>query len=342
VRTEANPVPAWNASGPLRIGIRKYTSTRLTEPLYGSVADVQVYDRSLVQHDFTGQLAEDPDSGGFDEPGMFQPIEVGRWDFDAALSCYDITIPDACSAVDGTQWGRRLRLSQGTFIGSGNRDKGAVFDDVHLIEDPTDPLYGTATREYGLSQRNVAPQDQPAQWQDSPVLRTDQSFTVALWVNPDRIDNDMTAIAATGGKQSAFYLGARRSAVDGVTGQRFEVMIPSADQDLGEVYAHVIASTVLDSDDIGRWTHLAVVYDAAARQVRLYVNGDLAATAGQNVLWNAGGPLAVGSAWATPDNAVSAWTDQWFGGIDDIGLYQGAMNSAQISSLFKNQGVPTF
>ena len=41
-------------------------------------------------------------------------------------------------------------------------------------------------------------------------------------------------------------------------------------------------------------------------------------------------PLAVGGAWYTPDNAPGEWTENWFGSIDDVSVYQGAMNAVQV------------
>jgi len=45
---------AWAANSLLRIGNRKNTSTQFVEPLYGSVADAQIFDRAVVREDFTG------------------------------------------------------------------------------------------------------------------------------------------------------------------------------------------------------------------------------------------------------------------------------------------------
>ena len=338
---EATAPTAWSGTGPLRIGNRKYTSTSYLDNLYGSVADVQVYDRILVQNDFTGQLASDPQSGGVDEPGMLEPIMVDRWDFEAAAPCYDPAVPDTCEAPDlSTPWGRRLALTQGTDIGSGALGLGASFDNTALVADPADPNPPASTREYGTSQRNTAAAGETPQWQDSPALRTDQSFTVSVWVHPDDVSGTMTAVAPKGSKQSAFYLGIRNSTVNGVAGRRFEAMTVSADQDLGETYTHLIAPQALEIDETGAWTQLTLVYDTSARQLGLYVNGDLAATTTQNSMWNAAGPLIVGSSWWSADNTTGGWYDPWFGGIDELTVYQGAMTSAQVAIAYDQQATP--
>ena len=38
-----------------------------------------MYDRVLAGPDFTGWLASDPASGGFDVPGLLRPVQVGAW-----------------------------------------------------------------------------------------------------------------------------------------------------------------------------------------------------------------------------------------------------------------------
>lgn len=130
---------------------------------------------------------------------------------------------------------------------------------------------------------------------------------------------------------SVFNLGTRKSTVGGVTAARWEVMTASKDDPQGVTYSHVIAPAPLVAGD-DDWTHLTVVYDAGAEQLRLYVNGGLAAAASQPRMWHAGGPLAVGRAWTTGAGG-GAWVEQWRGGIDDLLVYQGAMTDAQVLAL---------
>ncbi|MFI7545223.1 LamG domain-containing protein [Actinoplanes sp. NPDC049599] len=328
-KAEANATAAWAGTGKLRIGNRKQSSSVWTDYLVGGVADVQVFDRALVQHDFTGQRAAEPGSGGVNEPGILQPVEVGRWDFETAVPCYDPSIADTCSAPDGAAWSRDVRLTQGAEISSGSRGSYLGLDTRQLLyDDPADPFYGIATREYGVTQKNAA---------DVPVLRTDQSFTVSAWVHVDSVTTSMTALAPKGTKQSAFYLGTRQSTVDGVTAQRFEVMTSTIDSDLGETWVHTIAPRALDIDDEGSFAHLAVVYDAGTKQMRLYVNGALQDTDTWASAWQANGPLIVGGAWYSSDNAAGRFTDPWYGGVDDVQTYQGALTSAQIETLYDEQ-----
>lgn len=337
-KAEAAAPTAWASTRKLRIGNRRLTSTSWTDNLIGAVADVQVFDRALVPQDFVGQRASDPGSGGVNNPGILKPITVGRWNFETAVPCYDPSIPDTCEAPDGTAWNHMVHLTQGAEIGAGARGSYLSLDNRQLLyDDPSDPFYGIPTVEYGRSRQNAAAQGQPAQWQDAPVLRTDQSFTVSAWVHVDSATRTMTAVAPKGVKQSAFYLGTRQSTLGGVTAQRFEVMAVSADADLGETYTHTIAPRPLDIDDEGSFTHLVMVYDASLKQIRLYVNGAWAANGSWPSPWQANGPLMVGGAWWAADSTSGAVASPWYGGIDDVRTFQGELTSAQIEDLYDDQ-----
>ncbi|WP_306210375.1 LamG domain-containing protein [Actinoplanes sp. RD1] len=338
LRSEATASTPWSSTGKFRIGNRRITSTAWTDGLIGAVADVQVFDRTIVEQDFVGMRASDPGSGGVNEPGILEPIEIGRYDFSAAVPCYDPTIADTCSAPDGAAWSRELRLTQGADIASGARGNYLDLDDRQLLyDDPSDVFYGKVTREYGSTRKNTAAAGQPATWQDAPVLRSDQSFSVSMWVHVDSLATTMTALAPTGVEQAPFYLQTRDSTIDGVTAKRFEVMTVSADSDLGETYGHVIAPTALDVDDEGSFTHLVMVYDAGRKQIRLYVNGKWAVNGSWTTAWQANGPLVVGSGIWSADNTSPAMVSPWRGGIDDIRLYQGALTSARIENLYDEQ-----
>jgi hypothetical protein len=292
-------------------------------------------------HDFTGQLAAEEGSGGVDEPGILQPLEVGRWDFETAVPCYDPSIADTCEAPDAA-WGRRLALTQGSWIESGNQGLGAEFDKQHWIDDPDDPNYLKVTEERGTSQRNIALDGEPARWQDTPVLRTDQSFTVSVWAQAEHFeDGNSAVISQRGTNQAAFHLGVRKSTINGVTGLHWAMATIDKDADLGENWTIASAAPLLtDAGDAGEWTHLVGIYDAAAKELRLYVNGDLAASAPLSTLWNATGVLSAGGAYWSADNTTGAWTDQWFGGIDDLFVYQGALTAAQVHALHDQQAGP--
>ncbi|MFI7609582.1 LamG domain-containing protein [Micromonospora sp. NPDC049366] len=292
----------------------------------GNLADVRVYDRVLVGQDLTGWFADDPASGGFNEPGLLRPWQVGDWGFEAATSCYEENLdPTLCSAPDSTAFGRQLALTQGSFVDSGHRDLALTLDGTHWIDDPSDPHYGEATREYARTQHNVGEAWNPV-WQDGPVLRTDQSFTAAVWVRLDPTRGAQTVISQDDTDRSAFWLGYEPD-----NGGQWVFGVAAEADGSATTYAAAPATGV------DQWHHLVVVLDATQRQARLYADGTLAQTVGMNAAWQprqAPGAMLVGRS-TTPEGP-----DGWlYGQVDDLGVYQGKLSDADVQRLFTEQKV---
>jgi hypothetical protein len=156
-----------------------------------------------------------------------------------------------------------------------------------------------------------------------PVVRTDSSFTVTALVMPDVLDGAArTAVSQDGNRAGGFYLQYR-----GDTG-RWTFMLVDSDND----NPHGVRAEAPETPEAGEWTHLAGVYDAAAREIRLYINGALAARAPSTATrWNATGPLVVGRARY---NGVA--TDFWKGAVDDVHVWTGVRTGDQIRDEFLN------
>ncbi|MEV7228566.1 LamG domain-containing protein [Polymorphospora sp. NPDC051019] len=329
---EHSPSASWLASrgagwdaGQIVVGRGRWSGNNAAF-FAGQIAGVQLFDRVLVDQDFTGQLATDPGSGGFDEPGIVAPVHVGWWDFEEALSCYDPLIVE-CDVPDGTGWGRRLAFSKGAQANLGHRGTGMLLDSSHWIEDEADPNYGIATEEFGRSQRNAANTGQPPVWEDRPVLRTDGSFTVSAWVRLNDTATAQTVIAqdSTPGSYSGFTLGFRPD-----SGGQWVFSIRRNKND--DTRNSVAVAAAVDPTD---WHHLVAVYDRSEKQVRLYVDGvllDEAPMHAQFSPWHAAGPMLVGRG-SSPTGPVD-----WLGGaVDDIYIYQGAMTQGGVASLNEQQ-----
>ncbi len=299
-------------------------------PWPGHIADVQVFDRVLVPHDFTGQLASDPMSGGFNEPGIMTPVRVGDWNFEAAVPCYMGDLKDTCeAAADTTQeWGRWLALTRGSAIGTGQSGAGLWLDDEYFPEEG----FAESTVEYGRSalKSGTTPPDDDGleftQWQDEPVLRTDQSFTMSAWVTLDRLDVNQTAVSQRGAHQSGGWL-KYHSEIG-------KWMFVVTDEDSLTTSLESLRSS--SPAEAGVWTHLVGLYDAEQKQIRLYVNGELHDSKDLSFTPMASsGPLLVGrTLW---NDEI---TDQWNGGIDDVAVFQGALTDAAVSMLYESQVAP--
>lgn len=287
----------------------------------GNLAQARVYNRPLVGQDFTGWLASDPGSGGFDEPGLLRPWQVGGWNFEAATPCYEEGLdPTLCSAPDHTAFGRQLALTQGSYVAYRGGGLALALDGTHWIDDPSDPHYGEATREYARTQINVGEAPNPV-WRDGPVLRTDQSFTVSVRVRLDPARGAQTVVSQDDVDRSAF-----RMAYDPANGGQWVFGVSAGADGAATTYATAPAVGV------DRWHHLVAVLDATHRQVRLYVDGTSAGPVGLNAAWQprqAVGSLLVGR--STTPAGPEGWL---YGEVDDLGVYQGILNDADVRRLF--------
>ncbi|HET6215162.1 MAG TPA: LamG-like jellyroll fold domain-containing protein [Micromonosporaceae bacterium] len=152
------------------------------------------------------------------------------------------------------------------------------------------------------------------------VLRTDQSFTVAAWLRFTGATEFTlyTAVSQDGDVNSGFLL-------QYMTGENvWGFSMPTTDS-TSETYvtARSPQPVVLDT-----WTHVAGVYDAAAGQMKLYVDGLLVTIVAHTGAWHASGALQIGRAkW---HGFLGDW---WRGGIDDVQVFQGALTDDEVYQL---------
>ncbi|SDY69911.1 Concanavalin A-like lectin/glucanases superfamily protein [Micromonospora pattaloongensis] len=226
---------------------------------------------------------------------MTRPLATGK------AAEYHFNEVDSPFALDSSDYGRALTLTGGASIPAAM----SGYDGTGLVLfDGTGQAVGT----------------------EAPIW-TDQSFTVSTWV---RIDGsaiptgNRTALAQLGSKVSPFYLGLRH---DSGT-PKWAFAVAGSDTDQGNSWT-VAYSPALDPGVVGKWVHLAGVYDAPTRGVRLYVNGALLDSLSMpQPLWRAAGPLTVGAARWTPPGGSPVMTDNWLGAIDEVRVYQGVVPQA--------------
>ncbi|WP_052744897.1 LamG-like jellyroll fold domain-containing protein [Micromonospora sp. HK10] len=152
-----------------------------------------------------------------------------------------------------------------------------------------------------------------------PVADTAASFTVAAWVRLDRADSWFTAVSQDGDHDSGFKL--QYSAYP--RGWMFAV---NTDDVAGANPTPVRYALSDNRPQLGVWTHLAGVYDHQRKQLQLYVNGRLAATASFDSARRFEGPLRIGRA------ANDGWPIEWWpGDVDDVRVAAEAMTPAGIT-----------
>ncbi|KAB1118494.1 LamG domain-containing protein [Micromonospora aurantiaca] len=292
----------------------------------GAIADVQVYDRVLVPQDFTGGLATD--AYPFNEPGMVSAPKTSAWDFKNAYPCYEAsTDPSspACGVNEAGNFSRRLALTDGSWIGYGQRDKSLLLDGTHFVEDPADPHFNQVTQEYGRSQNNLG-DAASANWSDGAVVRTDASFTVSAWARVDAATGRQTILSQDHGSgYSGFDLQFRDT-----SGGQWAFSVRG-----GATNTTAITTAAAAAVDPTEWHQLTGVLDAERRQIRLYVDGELTATTAMVSgwqRWNATGPFVVGRS-----DQPAGFTDWLTGGVDDVLAYQGAFTDGGVRDLYDTQ-----
>lgn len=160
-----------------------------------------------------------------------------------------------------------------------------------------------------------------------PAIRTDGSYTVTAWVRPDALTKNGIAVSQLGGAVGGFNLG--YSWDDDYSAYLWSVRTSATDAS-GSALRE--AEDLFDTPTVGVWTHLAMVYDAAAHQLRLYVDGQAVDETYHASSWNAGGTLLIGRGQAS-----NVTFSQYFtGGIDDVRAYSGPLSDQEIFDLYSD------
>ncbi|MFB9674451.1 LamG-like jellyroll fold domain-containing protein [Streptosporangium vulgare] len=149
-----------------------------------------------------------------------------------------------------------------------------------------------------------------------PVLRTDRSFSVAGWVRLDSGTESAALISQGGSVNSAFVVGYDSAS------RKWNMLMHHTD-------TATSAATEIKSSaaaQIGVWTHLTGVYDAAAKKIRLYVNGVQSAEADHTVTpWQADRLFWLGA------GSRGGYSYPWVkAGYDEIRAYDRALSPTEI------------
>ncbi|MFJ6622095.1 LamG-like jellyroll fold domain-containing protein [Kitasatospora sp. NPDC091335] len=159
------------------------------------------------------------------------------------------------------------------------------------------------------------------------LLETQRSFTASAWVRYDGTAGSHAVLSQGGSNHFAFRLG-----VDDVGGQsRWTFKAQTAAGDSG---ATVVGAQSTTAPTVGRWTHLLATYKTETKEIRLYVDGALAASAPVTAVWDGHGPLQIGRS-----RCATGWCDAWPGAVDDVQLWDSALSATEAQTVFAG-GVP--
>lgn len=98
-----------------------------------------------------------------------------------------------------------------------------------------------------------------------PVINTQESFTIAGWVRPDRVDKTFSMAGIAGKYMSAVNITHRANGT-------WSAALPTTDTTDSNGIKYVVNAKAKTVPKV--WTHVAVVYDRLAKRLRLYINGD--------------------------------------------------------------------
>ncbi|MBG0817985.1 LamG-like jellyroll fold domain-containing protein, partial [Planomonospora sp. ID82291] len=151
----------------------------------------------------------------------------------------------------------------------------------------------------------------------APVLRTDESYTVSAWAYLTA-DEHSAVISQDGAVNSGFKL--QYSPGD----KKWRMVAYTADT-AGSTDTKAISSRAAK---LNTWTHLTGVYDAAARKIRLYEDGELVAENDYTSTWNAGGGLLIGRS-----KLSGAYQHSFRGTLDEVRAYAKALTAEEVRAL---------
>lgn len=170
-----------------------------------------------------------------------------------------------------------------------------------------------------------------------PVVETDQSFTVAGWVQTAaRPTHNAAIFSQEGDVNSAFTLRYAPDPDDPANAGGYQIDLPDRDA-VGATHQTADHSYFQSN---GSWDHVAIVYDAAAHQVRLYVNGQLD-QASRSYLDNVTAFSAAKAFQIGRTKTDGAYGEYWPGAIDDVWAINGVATDDQIRFLANGAEIAT-
>ncbi|WP_175412786.1 LamG domain-containing protein [Streptomyces sp. TRM64462] len=283
----------------------KGTSPRLSPwRSYGPLQIGRSTAKTGYRDNFTGDLAE---VRVFDrvlpaaqvaELMTVKPERKGYWQLDAAES----------GASPETGGGNPLQLAGNAYIyrpADPLFDEAALVGDGHLVLDGDGDHASTAT----------------------PPITGGSSFTVTARAQLTSIDATMPQTVLSLPGANANRLAVRYRPATATEPAMWELAVAKTDEATAEIVT-VADNRRFPSND-GSGQHLAVVYDAFANEVRLYVEGQLASSAkgADTTLWPATGGLNVGR------SAVGGSGEYFAGAIDEVRAYNGAADMTAIQEM---------
>ncbi|MFE1321255.1 LamG domain-containing protein [Kitasatospora phosalacinea] len=160
-------------------------------------------------------------------------------------------------------------------------------------------------------------------WADSqtPVVDTTRSFTVSAMVRNNAPTGGRAVVTQGGDSSYSFYLGRDYRGTHDQWVFKVQTAAGAQDSTTYQAFSTAPATT-------GRWTLLTGVYDASAKKILLYVNGQLQQSTPVTGIWQTTGGLQLGRV-----RHQSQWTDFWDGAIADVQVWDRALSASAVGRL---------
>jgi hypothetical protein len=169
---------------------------------------------------------------------------------------------------------------------------------------------------------------------ETAAFNFEGSFTIDAWINLEAVPAEFAPIVSKwndlGVNQRSYFLAVQN--VGGSPRLRFDVSETGGF--LGGQSSSVTSTAAIP---LNTWTHVAAVFDAGTGDLRLYINGDLAALIPQSVIvpgvntpFENDEPLLIGA------GDLGGNVRDFFNGlIDEVELFDRALTEAEIETIFE-------
>jgi hypothetical protein len=171
------------------------------------------------------------------------------------------------------------------------------------------------------------------------VLRSDQSFTVAAWVNLSQTDAEYTVISQQGGDGTAYALKYEPKG-DGDLGE-YGGWCFTVDESLCIADGHTGAIEVSQGivDPTNTWMQLTATYDSFTHRITLRLGGAFTAERHgyRDVPPNVTGPMQIGrDLQGVDDGGTLGYEDYLPGTVDEVNTFAGVLDETGIEQLIAN------
>ncbi|QNP65379.1 LamG domain-containing protein [Streptomyces genisteinicus] len=203
-----------------------------------------------------------------------------------------------------------------------------------IMPAPTDPLSPDPFPMVGAGHLLLDGDGDYASTATAPVTGA-ASFTLTARTMLTTIDPEKAQTVLSLPGKAANRLAVRyRPAADETTPPMWELAVSETDAAGATVKTFSDDQELPDTDPAGQ--HLAVVYDAFANEIRLYVNGMLAdiAHGTDDTLWAATGALQVGR------SALGGGSEYFAGAVDEVRVYSGAADRTAVQQMANPMALP--